>query len=421
MPTITKAHKIKLNPTPEQEAYFRKAAGVARFAFNWGLAEYNRRLEAKEKVNRFILKKEFNAIKKEQFPWVVEVSYSAMDGAFIDLERAFRNFFDKNKKGLLKSPKGWIPRKDKKPFGWPRFKSKHKSTPAFYQINTGIRLNGNSVKLPVIGIVDMYEPLRFDGRVLGGRISYRHGFWWLSVQVEIEHETPEQKPGVVGVDLGIKYLAVTSNGEIFDNPKPLETQLRKLRRLQRKLDRQSQKNDKGEMLPASEQSNNWYKTQAKIQKLHYRVKCTRDNASHHLTSKLASEYGLIGVEDLNIKGMLKNRRLSKAISDAALHEKRRQLEYKAGWNGGTVVPVSQWFASSKTCNNCGWVKADLTLQHRQWTCEECGEVNERDLNAAKNIRDEAVRLVCDTSPEGLHGDDKRLNGNQSVAAVVEEK
>lgn len=379
MKTIKRAHKIKLNSTPEQSNYFWRAAGTARFAYNWGLAEYNRILDHNSKaanrsdkipVSGRRLKKEFNKIKPT---WVSEVTTWAYQGAFDDLQTAFRNFFQKHKKGLLKPPKGWRPRKDNKPLGWPTFKSKYKSIPTFYQANQSLRFNDYQVKLPVIGWVNMTEPLRFDGKILGGRVSYKQGYWWLSVQVEFEADIPKSENGPVGVDLGIKYLAVTSDGKQYDNPKPFTRAQDKLRRFQRKLDRQRRANnldnynDNGTIKKGAKQwvtSNKMQQTELRISKLHARIANIRLNASHELTTEIAKEYSIVCLEDLNIKGMMQNGKLSKAIGDAALYEKRRQLEYKVADHSGDIVFVDQWFPSSKRCNNCGWIYAELSLSER---------------------------------------------------------
>lgn len=420
---ITKGHKIRLNPTPEQEQYFWQAAGVARFAFNWGLAEYNRRKDAGKKVKIRgegpCLIKEFIALKNTDYPWLSDVSSYAYQGAFADLQKAISNYFSRKAKGELKPPAGWKPRKDGKPFGWPRFKSRNKNAPAFYQANTCLKFNEHLVQIQKCpGLVNMAEALRFDGKVMGARVSYHAGYWWLSVYVQIDHEVPQHNGDVVGVDLGIKYLAVTSDGQIFENPKPLAASQRKLRRLQRKLDRQSKKNDNGEMLPAKEQGQNWHKTNQQINKLHFRIANIRKEASHQMTTQLAQQYGVIGLEDLNIKGMLKNKHLSQAISDAALFEKRRQLTYKAEWNGGVTVPVNQWFASSKLCNGCGEINPDLKPSDREWKCKNCGKLNHRDGNAAENIRDETIRILTGPTTQG-----DSLNASTltlALAGVVEE-
>lgn len=404
--TVIKAHKIQLNPTPEQEQYFWRCAGVARYTFNWGLARYNEILdhnrehpEDKKPVSGRLLKTEFSTVKPE---WVNEVTCWAYQGAFDDLQKAFRMFWEKRKAGTL--PKANKPRKDNRPHGWPRFKSKHSTLPAFYLANQVLKFNDHFITFDKgrCGPVNMTEALRFEGKVMAARVTYIGGRWWLSVQVEVEHDAPVHNGDAVGVDLGIKYLAVTSDGEIFDNPKPLQSALRKLARLQRKLDRQRRANnpdnynENGTVKNGPKEwvwSENMKRTQEQVSRLHFRVACIRNEASHTLTTAIAQQYGIIGIEDLNIKGMMQNRKLSKAIGDAALYEKRRQLEYKAKWNGGLVVPVGKWFASSKTCNACGEIKADLKLSDREWTCDNCGSINHRDGNAALNIRDEALRIL----------------------------
>lgn len=431
---IIKAHQIKLNPTPEQEQYFWRAAGVARFTWNWALGEYNKRKDDGQKVVKLrgkgsCLIKEFVRFKNANAPWVSEVTTWAYQGAFADLHSTIIGYFTKRKNGTL--AKSRKPRDDGKPHGWPRFKSRNKTTPSFYIANIALKFNDHNVRFDKkrVGWVNMAESLRFDGKIMGGRISYRHGHWWLSIQVEIEQENLKHNSDVIGIDLGIKYLAVTSDGQVFNNPKALYKTQRKLRRLQRKLDRQRRANNpdnynlNGTIKDGPKTwitSANMIKTEKAIQKLHYRMVCIRNEASHQMTTSITQNYGVIGIEDLNIKGMQQNGRLSKAISDAALYEKRRQLEYKAGWNSGIVVPISQWFPSSKTCNNCGWINGELRLSDREWICQECGQVNHRDGNAALNIRDEAVRILTGSSPDYSDGDVKRLNGNSDVSLIVEE-
>jgi putative transposase len=382
---MIKAHKIRLNPTREQAAYFWKAAAAARVSFNWALAEYNKRKAEGQKVKLTgggdCLIKEFVILKRTELAWVGEVSTYAYQGAFADLKAAISMYFKKKKDGLLKPPPGRKPRKDGQPYGWPRFKARDKTTPSFYQANTCLQFDNHRVKLPLIGWINIAEPLRFTGKVMGARVSYYANHWWLSVQVEVGEEVPTHNQDVVGVDLGIKYLAVTSDGQLFENPRPLAGLERKLARFQRSFSRMA----KG--------GQNWRKMKNRIVKLHYRVACLRNEASHQLTTQLTRAYGIIGIEDLNIKGMLKNNHISKALSDAALYEKRRQLEYKAAWSGGQVVTVSRWFPSSKMCSGCGWINGNLKLEDREWTCLNCEQVNHRDGNAGLNIRNEAIRIL----------------------------
>lgn len=411
MTNIQKAHKIKLNPAPEQEQYFWRAAGIARYAFKWGLTEYNFRSDYnrkvikagigdKVKISGRLLKKEFNKVKPD---WVNDVTCWAYQGAFDDLQAAFTNYWRKFKNGEVS---GF--RKDGRPEGWPRFKRRNKSTPAFYLANTALKFDDHYVQFDKarVGWVNMAERLRFNGRVLGGRISYRQGHWWLSVQVEMEHEILQHNGDAVGVDFGIKYLAVTSDGEVFDNPKSLIKAQAKLRRFQRKFDRQRRANNPDNFNEDSTVkkgcrewiiSNRMRETEKQIIKLHARVANIRQEIAHTMTTSLTNDYEIVCIEDLNIRGMLKNGRLAKHVADAGWYEKRRQLEYKAGFKGGYVSTVDQWFPSSKLCSNpeCDYKNVDLTLSIRQWDCPECGQHNHRDGNAAVNIRNEGLRILTE--------------------------
>ena len=409
---ITRAHKIRLHPTPEQEKYFWKAAGTARFAYNWALAEWNKVEEhnrkvyktgegEKIKVSAFSLNKRFT---QEKPDWVREVLTYAPSKAILDVGMAVNRFFKLKKKGLLNPPKGFKGRKDGRPYGWPVFKVKAKVTPSFYLANVIIHLHQHHKKFwfdkKRVGWVKMSERLRFDGKIMGGRVTYKQGRWWLSVQVQFEIPDPIPAKESVGIDLGIKYLAVTSDNDIYQNPKAFEKARAELRILQRKLDRQRRANnpanynEDGTVKKGRKEwvtSNRMKLTERRLVKAYARIFYLRQDASHKMTSEIAKRYGFIALEDLNVKGMLKNKRLSKAISDAAFYEKRRQLEYKSEYFGGKVVIIDRWFPSSKTCNNCGERNPDLKLHQRVWTCVNCGSVNERDLNAAKNILEEGIR------------------------------
>ena len=389
---LHRAHRIRLNPTSEQEQYFWQCANIARFTYNWALGEYNTVLSRGEKPSVSKLKIEFNRLRyKEGFaPWINDVQSYAHQYAFIDLQVAISRYYNLHKADKLKPPLGWKPRKDGKPFGWPRFKARDAVTPAFGLANNGgIRCEGHSAYIQRCPKpVNMAEELRLDGRILSGRVSYTGGHWYLAVSVELPDPQPEPLSGKVGVDLGIKSLAVTSDGVVYENPKRLRNSQRKLKRLQRELARR----EKG--------SSNYKKTKAKIGKAHQRIANQRREVLHEMTTDLISSYGTVVIEDLNVKGMLKNHHLAQAVSDAAFGEIRRQLEYKAPAYGSQVVVAGRWFPSSKTCNDCGY-KTNLTLADRTWVCLQCGVVHDRDVNAACNLRDY-------TSPEYSHGDAKRL-------------
>jgi putative transposase len=214
-------------------------------------------------------------------------------------------------------------------------------------------------------------------------ISYRAGWWFASISVEVDHEVPAHSGEAVGIDLGIKTLATCSDGVVFENQKHYRKTLGRIKGLSKGLSRKG------------EGSQNWWKNTRKLAKAHYRVACQRQDTLHKMTTHLTRTYALIGLEDLNTKGMLANHCLAQAVSDASFFEVQRQLLYKTEQYGGYVQLVGRWYPSSKTCHTCGWIKEDLTLDDREWICEQCRVVNERDFNASLNIRDEALRLVTD--------------------------
>jgi putative transposase len=229
----------------------------------------------------------------------------------------------------------------------------------------------------------MTEKLRFQGKILSAVVSYRAGWWFVSISVEIEHEVPTHRGEAVGIDLGLKTLATLSSGEVFENQRHYRRNLGRLKGLSKGLSRKV------------EGSHNWWKNTKKLAKAHYRLACQRQDVLHKMTTHVTRTYALIGLEDLNVKGMLANHCLAQSVSDASFFEVKRQVLYKADQHGGYVQLVDRWFPSSKTCHVCGWIKEDLTLADRVWTCEQCATVHERDLNAAIMVETEALRLVTD--------------------------
>lgn len=363
------SHKIRLNPTPEQEVYFQKAAGVARFAYNWGLAEWKVQHEAGLKPAAHILAKQFNAIKREMFPFVLEVTKYAAQRAFTDLGIAFDNFF----RGLRdKSVK----------IGYPKFKSKRKSVSSFYLGNDLFSVSGNWARVSKLGMVNMAEKLRLVGKVMNGRVTKRGNHWYVSIQVEVERPAAKSNGGEpVGIDLGVKTLMTLSDGGVVENQNHTRKNQVRLRKLNRKLSRQV----KG--------SNNWWKTVRKLRSHHEKIANQRRDYLHKHTTHITKTYAAICLEDLNVAGMVKNRNLAKSISDASFGEIARQLSYKSLLYGSKVLFVSRFFPSSKTCHCCGWKNANLSLNDRRFVCQECGVIEDRDVNAALNIKKEALRLA----------------------------
>jgi putative transposase len=369
---------IRLNTSPDQETYFRKACGAARHAYNWALARWKEARAGGERVTMNNLKAEYNRIKGEQFPWTYETTKCAPEQAFADLGRAFANYWRMKEKGT--QPELKHPRKDGEEAGFPHFKSRKRDRLSFYLANDKFSVDGHTLRVPKLGEVNMTEESRFAGKMEGATIFYRAGWWFVSIAVEVEHETPTHSGGTVGIDLGVKTLATLSSGETFENQKHYRRSLGRIKGLSKGLSRKV------------EGSQNWWKHAQKLARAHYRVACQRQDALHKMSTQVARTYALIGLEDLNIKGMLANCRLAPGVSDASFFEVKRQLLYKAEQYGGSVQLVDRWFPSSKTCHACGWVKEDLTLADRVWVCGQCGIVHDRDMNAAVMVEKEAIRM-----------------------------
>ncbi len=378
---MRRSHVIRLNPTPEQEIYFRKACGVARHAYNWALARWKDYRTQGKWAKMKDLKSEYNQIKHEQFPWCSEVTKCAPEQEFSNLGQAFENYWRMKEEGT--QPKLKHPRKDGEEAGFPHFKSKKRDKLSFYLNNDKFSVEGNWIRIPKLGKVNMTEQLRFSGKIMSATISYRAGWWFVSIAVEVEHKIPTHSGGAVGIDLGIKTLATFSDGEKFENQKHYRKSLGRIKGLSKGLSRKV------------EGSANWWKNSKKLAKAHYRVACQREDVLHKMSTKVVRTYALIGLEDLNTKGMLANHCLAQAVSDASFFEVKRQLLYKAEQYGGYVQLVDRWYASSRTCSGCGWHDEDLTLADRVFVCHDCGLAIDRDENAAINIRNEALRLVTD--------------------------
>jgi putative transposase len=381
---IELSHKIELVPTAEQEAYFRKACGTARFTWNWALAEWNRQFTAGEKPTAYSLKKAFNMIKYKQYPWLEGVHRDAHAEPFSNLGKAWARFFKDIKEGI--------------PTHAPRFKKKGRSRDSFYVANDKFSMKEKIIRLPIVGEVRMREALRFEGKLLGAAVSRCADRWFVSVQVEIpEHKAKRKRTGdgIEGVDLGLKAAVVLSDGCTIESPCPLKKMLRRLkirgRSISRKLEaartaiglKSSEAIPKGTRLPIS---NNRRKASDRVASLHYRVSNVRADWLHKTTTRLCRENQAIGIEDLNVKGMLRNEKLARAISDVGFGEFRRQMQYKARLYDTGLVVADRWFPSSKECSECGYVMEVLPLSVRQWTCPICGTVHDRDTNAARNLK-----------------------------------
>src|SRR5712691_5582669 len=324
---MIKAHKIRLHPTPEQAEYFARAAGTARFVFNWALSEWKTQYEAGGKPNAMALKKHFNAIRREQFPWTYEVTKCAVEGAFMDVAAAFKNFFEGRSAG--------------RKTGYPTFKSKKRSRQSFYLANDKFTMGDHWIDVPKLGRVNMAEKLRFSGKILSARISKTAAWWFVSITVDMSDVVPENHCPPVGIDVGLNRLATLSDGRRYENQRPLRHLLKRLRRLNKELARRT-KGDK-----------NWHKTKSKLARLHYRIACLRADLLHKLTTEVAKTSGLVAVEDLHVKGLIRNRCLSRSFSDAAVGKLLDRLESKVLRSGFLLLRVGRFNPSSQVFHTCG--------------------------------------------------------------------
>jgi putative transposase len=262
---------------------------------------------------------------------------------------------------------------------FPRFRRKGLDD-RFTLSNDQFRVEDRRVRIPKLGWVRMHETLRFTGRIVSASVARVADHWYASITVDTSDSPvlPAESQGAVGVDLGLKALATLSNGETFQRPNALRGLLIRLRRLSRALSRKV----KG--------SRNRAKAKLKLARLHVRIANIRRDSLHKLSTSITRRFHTIGIEDLNVKGMLGNRHLSRAIADMGFYELRRQLEYKAAWRDGHVVLVDRWYPSSKLCSCCGYRLESLGLDVRHWICPGCGASHDRDVNAAINLRKMAV-------------------------------
>ena len=384
--TVIRGQIIELNPNNKQATYFKKACGVARFAYNWALAEWQKQYQEDKAYresceqsgltvdgsqlnlpNEGKLRKQLNAIKREQFPFMMEVTKCAPQIAIQHLGDAYKRFF----KGESQHPK-FRKKGEKDRFGLSndQFKIKTKDGKFFIQI-------------PKLGWVRMKEGLRLQGKIMSATVSTRGERRFVSINIELSEaiQPLSKTKQSVGLDLGVTHLAILSDGTKIQAPKPLKTQLKKLIRLSRGLSRKQ----KG--------SNNRKKAKTKLSRLYYRVSNIRKDFLHKLTTELVRKFDVICLEDLNVQGMLRNRKLSRAIQDLGFYELKRQLIYKANQFGKTVKSVERFFPSSKTCSCCGFKLEKLSLSVRKWTCEKCGEEHDRDINASINILNFANKVL----------------------------
>lgn len=403
---IFRAYKTELDINNKQRARLVQCAGVARWVFNWGLARRQEEYKATGKSSNFIEQsRQLTALKSsDEYSWLYNYSMRIAQEALRDLDSAYQNFFRRVKGG-------------KKP-GFPKFKNRKNGIGGF-RAKGSICVTDTHIKLPRIGWLRLKEHgyIPTGGiHILSATCSERAGRWFVSVQCRREIEVTQAIGEPVGVDLGIKELAVTSDEQRFENPKPLRVAQAKLKRLQRELSRRK----KG--------GKNRERTRKKIAKVHQRIANIRSDTLHKATTAIVAKAkpdserpSVIVLEDLNVSGMLANHCLAQAIGDVGFAGFRRRLEYKSAWCGSELMVADRWFPSSRLCRFCGSINPDLKLSDRKWTCD-CGAVLDRDLNAAINLKNLAVRRVPPEQAEGQNacGEDIRPIAVSLAASLRQE-
>ena len=431
---ISIAHKIEIKPNNKQKTYFAKAFGCSRFAYNWGLAEWKRRHEQGEKCSAYEIKKSFNAIKKEQFPFVTEVSKYVTQQPFVNLGSAFEKFFTNLKSGEI---------------CYPQFKKKRDNAGSFYIGGDRVYLSDTDkvfkeqppvskskkrqyVKIPLLGWVKMTERLRFSGKINGLIISQKGDKYFASFSVKItEAEYKRTHPKAsrkqnrsVGIDLGVKTVAVLSDGLSVDGPKPMHRYKRKIAKLSRQLDKRTHARTKQEKLAGVKKSNNYIKLAKRLANAHRRIVNVRMDFSQKFTTVLVRHYSRIAVEDLDCNGIIMANRIRMPIYDVSMGEIIRELKYKSSLYGTTLVQAGTFFPSSRMCSCCGNVRRRLTLYERIYRCDKCGYIADRDFNASRNL----LGLTCnhqigmdypESTPADLTALRKRFMRNGIATSKVE--
>ena len=381
-----KTYRVKLLPNNKQQGRFFEYAGAARYVYNWVLDKEKEQYEIdKSFISAFSLQKEFTQLKQQKdTAWLQDINRPVIDRAIKDACGAYEKFF----KGLSKYPKR---------------KTRKKSTPSFYQGTDTIQITDTHVKLSLVTGTSRtkrtkkfnsiklarkgYIPFGDDIQYYNPKVKYDGMNWWLTISVKIEEPTNKPTKDGIGIDLGIKDLAICSDGNTYKNINKTET-VRKLekrkRRLQRSISRKYEKNKDGNKYV---KTNNIKRQEKQLLKLNHRLFNIRNNYLHQVTANIIKrEPRFIVLEDLNVKGMMKNHHLAKAVQDQGFYRFREMIEYKAERNNIEVVIADRYYPSSKLCNCCGYKKVDLKLKDRTFVCPNCGYKKDRDFNASLNLK-----------------------------------
>ena len=402
---ILQAYRFALDPSPRRERAMRAHLGARRFAYNWGLALVKARLDARARDDDVevpytlsALRREWNRAKETVAPWWREHSKEAYSSGLDALARGLRAFFDSRDR-----------KRQRRRVAFPVFRKKGRPRQSVRFTTGAIGVADRThIVLPRLSTIRTHEPTTAlveriaagSARILTATLSCEGDRWFVSFTCEVDRVPgrPARPASVVGVDAGVNHLAVLSTGEAVPNPRPLHGALRRIARLHRTMARRTRG------------SGRWQQTRRQLARTYRRAACIRADTMHKLTTRLARTYGTIVVERLHVAGMMRNRRLARAIADAGLGALRRKLRYKCQWYGSRLIEADTFFPSSKLCSRCGTAKATLALSERVFRCEHCGAVVDRDLNAAANLA-ALVAATAGSGPEASNarGRDVRLD------------
>lgn len=380
-----KAYKFRIYPTNEQQIALAKAFGCCRWFWNYSLNLCQETyLTTGKGLSRGAIQGLLPSLKKE-YSWLTDAYSQCLQYVALNLSTAYKNFFEKRT-------------------GFPRFKSKHGKQSISYPSN--VKLDGDYLKLPgKVGLIYCKQDRKFDGKIKTVTVSLNpDGKYYASVLVDDGRAIPQfsTEGKAIGIDLGLTHFCITSNGSKFDNPRHTTKYARNLKKKQQSLARK-QKSSKTR-----------YKAKSKVSKVHSKIRRVREDFLHKLSRKIVNENQVIAVENLNVKGMVRNHNLAKAISDCGWGQFCTMLQYKSEWSGKTYIEVDRFFASSKTCSVCLNRVDSLSLNIRDWTCSQCNTHHDRDVNAAINIRNEALRILDLGTRSTANGGNVRQPGKTSV-------
>ncbi len=371
---MLKAYKYKLEPTEEQKTLLCKHFGSIRFVYNYFLNERKREYEEnKNTLNYYDNAKALTELKKkEEFIWLNEINSQSLQDALKNLETAYKNFFKFHK-------------------GFPRFKSKHNRNS--FCVPQSVIVEGNYLSIPKFkNNIKFIKHREFNGEIKQCTLTRTPtNEFFVSILVETTHQALPKTGKAVGIDLGLKDFAITSEGTRYKNNRYTKTYARELKQCQKHLSRKTKT------------SNRYKKQKLKVARLHKKITNSRLDNLHKVSTDLIKNFDTIAIEDLHVKGMIKNHKLSKHIADASWGKFVELLEYKAQWNDRELIRVGRFFPSSKTCNHCGWINQDLDLSIREWQCPSCENVLDRDLNAARNILSEGYKQISSGTDDYRRG------------------